>query len=292
MVNNAIVDLIQQKIDLILADLQNSESDNYDANFLGVDCLIHSEINYAFEQAIPKHIVANILFGSATKNNDLESKYSMNFVINIQSEINGGELAKKLFDILFKTLTRSYQTLDSYNSKVFLASPVIINPYAEIEDNFICLMTMNGSVEFSETIVLGTKYELSLDNVNYYEIKPRQPYIMKEATGGNDPNYSNQSLLKFSKASNEISIQLTLIYEKIIKTSLTTDETNFNTLMNKLLDECYGATTQTYYYKETVGSGTTAITKTISGLICVRGQKIYDETTGENVLSIQLKVGA
>ena len=288
MVNDKIVKLIQDTADSFIS----STGVNYNSKYSGYTCVVHNEVDYQFKSGADKLIEANLLFGSAQKNNDIENKYSMNFVVNIQSEINGWEIAKSLFDDIFKVLTRTYQTLGDYKAKIFFTSPVITNPYAEIEDNFICLMTMNGSVEFSETIVLGTKYELSLDNVNYYEIKPRQPYIMKEATGGNDPNYSNQSLLKFSKASNEISIQLTLIYEKIIKTSLTTDETNFNTLMNKLLDECYGATTQTYYYKETVGSGTTAITKSISGLICVRGQKVYDETTGENVLSIQLKVGA
>ena len=254
MVNNAIVDLIQTKIDLILADLQNSGSDNYDANFLGVDCQVNNEINYAFERAIPNHIVANVSFGGASKNNDLEDKYSMSFVINIQSEVNGGELAKKLFDILFKGLTRTYQTLDTYNSKIFLTSPVLMQPYYEIEDSFACLYTMNGSVEFSEKVVLGSKYELSLDGTNYYEIKARQPYTMKEATGGQDKNYNTPSIMTFTKESNVLTINLVFLYEKIIKTTLTTEETQRNALFNKLLDECYGDTSQKYYFKDSTGT--------------------------------------
>lgn len=287
MVNNEIVSLIQTKIDLILADLQNSESDNYDADFIGVDCQVNNEINYIFERAIPKHIVANVVFGSATKNNDIEDKYSMNFVINIQSEINGGELAKKLFDIFFKDYTRSIQTLGSYSGKVFFASPVLTQPYFEIEDTFCCLYSMNCSVEFSESLVLGCKYELSLDGTNYYEVKPLNPYALKEAIGGTDLNYSNQTEVKFTKSGNSLTFNIVLLYEN--KVGTTTAITNFNALMNKLYDECYSGTSQSYSLKITAGN-TTA--KTITNLICVRGQHIYDTQTGENTLSIQLKVGA
>ena len=111
---------------------------------------------------------------------------------------------------------------------------------------------------------------------------------MKEATGGMDKNNSNVGMMTFTKESNQLTIQFTLLYEQIVKTTLSTEETNFNALFNKLLDECYGASSQEYYYKETTGT----VVKTLSNLICCRGQKIYDETTGENVLSIQLKVGA
>lgn len=291
MVNNAIVNLIQTKIDLILADLQDSSKPIYDENFIGVDCQVNGEYNYNFERAIPKHIVANIVFGGASKNNDLEDKYSMGFVINIQSEINGGELAKKLFDILFKTTTRTYPQLDTYDSKIFLTSPTLMNPYFEIEDSFCCLYTMNCNVEFSERVVLGCKYYLSIDNTNYSEFKLRQPYCMKEAIGGTDLNYSNQSEVKFTKSGNSLTINMTLLYEQITVESpntLTTEQTRFNTIMTTLLNECYGASSQSYSFKATINGSD----KVISNLVCVRGQHIYDETTGENVLSLQFKVGA
>lgn len=288
MVNNEIVKLIQDTVD----DILDSTSQNYDSDLAGYECQVNNEINYQFEKALPNKSVANIVFGSATKNNDLEDKYSMSFVINIQSEAGGGEKAKKLFDDVFKLLTRTYPTLGNYNSKVFLASPVLIQPYYEIEDTFCCLYTMNGSVEFSEKIVLGSKYELSLDGTNYIEVKPRQPYCLKEATGGQDKNYSDPSKMIFTKESNVLTINLVILYEKIIKTTLTTEETNFNALFNKLLDEAYGETNQKYYLKDTTGTGNTAVVKTITNLVCVRCQKIYDEATGENVLSIQMKVGA
>ena len=70
MVNSEIVSFIQTKINTILADLKNSESENYDARFLGFTCVIHNEINYKFKKAEKKKIEANCLFGSATKTND------------------------------------------------------------------------------------------------------------------------------------------------------------------------------------------------------------------------------
>lgn len=288
MVNEAIVKLIQDTID----DLQDSTSLIYNSKYDGYEVVVHNEVDYQFKTSGDKLIEANLLFGSAQKNNDLEDKYTMSFVINIQSEVNGWEIAKSLFDDVFKLLTRTYHTLDTYNSKVFLTSPVIMNPYAELEDNFVCLMTMNGSVEFSERVVLGSKYELSLDGTNYIEVKPRQPYVMKEAIGGTDLNYSNPSEVKFTKSGNSITVNMTILYEKIIKTTLTTEETNFNALFNKLLDEVYAPQSQSYTLKDSTGTGTSAVVKTISNLVCVRAQKIYDETTGENVLSLQFKVGA
>ena len=288
MVNNELVNLIQTTVDTILDDLQDSTSPNYDEDFDGYTCNIYNEINYKFIRATPKVIEANILCGSAQKNNDLADKYNMPFVINIQSEINGGMLAKKLFDLVFVALNRTYHTLGDYKSKIYFTSPVIMQVFNEIESNFNALLTMNCSVEFSKNVVLGATYQLSLDGTNYIRIYPRQPYCMKEATGGVDTNWSNKTQVVFSKQGNAITINLVLIYQQVEGETLTTEETNFNSLFNALLNECYGNSNQKYYYKETTGT----ITKTITNLICVRGQKIYDETNGENVLSIQLKVGA
>ena len=282
MVNNELVSLIQTTVNTILADSNNASL------FGGFTCNIHNEIDYNFLTSDPKVIEANILCGSAVKNNDLADKYNMNFVINIQSEANGGMVAKALFDMVFVALSRTYQTLGDYKSKIFFTSPVIMKVFNEIENNFNTLLTMNGSVEFSKNVVLGAKYELSLDGTNYVEITPRQPYCVKEATGGTDINWNDKTQVVFSKSGNSITINFILLYQQINKTTLTTEETRFNALFNKLLDECYGNQNQTYSYKETTG---TAV-KTITNLICVRGQKIYDETNGENVLSIQLKVGA
>lgn len=284
MVNSQIVKLIQDTAN----SFTNSNGANYKATYSGYSCVVFNEYTYEFKSDTPKVINALVKFGSAQKNNDLEDKYTLNFVINIFSEQNGWVKAKSLFDDIFLTLTRTYQTLGDYKSKIFFSSPALMNEQVKIGDNFYSYLTMNGSVEFSKNVVLGAKYELSLDGVNYVEIKPRQPYCLKEATGGNDKNIGTPSLMTFTKESNVLSVQFTLLYEQIVKTTLSTEETNFNALFNKLLDECYGETGQTYYYKETTGT----IVKSLSDLICVRGQKIYDETTGENVLSIQLKVGA
>ena len=288
MVNEELVNLIQNTANTILSDLQNSESDNYNVNFVGYTCKVYNEIDYQFISGDGKKIEANILCGSAQKNNDLADKYNMPFVVNIQSEINGGMLAKTLFDLVFVALNRTYQTLGDYNAKIYFTSPAIMKVFNEIESNFNTLLTMNGSVEFSKNVVLGATYQLSLDGTNYIRVYPRQPYCMKEATGGTDPNWSNKSQVVFSKMGNSLTINLVLIYQQVVGETLTTEETNFNALFNALLNECYGNSNQKYYYKETTGT----ITRTITNLICVRGQKIYDETNGENVLSIQLKVGA
>lgn len=277
MVNSYIVSLLQNTVDSFI----NSNGANYNSKYNGYTCIIHDEIDYQFKSGRPKLIEANVLFGSATKNNDLEDKYSMNFVINIQSEVNGGDVAKSLFEDVFQILTRTYQTLGSYNSKIFLTSPVLMQSFVEIEDNFCNLYTMNCSVDFSKNVVLGSKYELSLDGTNYIEIKPRQPRITKEATGNTDINFQDTSQVVFTKKGNTITFNLVLIYQQ------KSGETNFNALFNKLLDECYGASSQKYYFKDTTGT----VVKQLSNLICVKGDKVYDETTGENVLSLQFKVG-
>ena len=282
MVNSQIVKLIQDTAD----SFTKSTGVNYKVKYKDYTCIIHDEVDYQFKADTPNLIEANVLFGSATRQNDLANRYSMSFVVNIQSEPNGWEIAKDLFDDIFQLLTRTYQQLGTYKSKIFFTSPVIMNPYAEIGDNFVCLMTMNGSVDFSENVVLGAKYELSLDGTNYVEIKPRQPYILKEATGGNDNNYTSPSMMVFTKQSNVLTINLVLIFEQ--KTGSTTDITRFNNLMNTLYNECYGASSQSYSFKTTTNN----VAKTITNLICVRGQHIYDEASGENVLSLQFKVGA
>ena len=284
MVNDKIVKLIQDTAD----SFTQTTGANYKATYNGYSCIVFNEYTYEFKNDTPKVINAIVKFGSAQKNNDLEDKFTMNFVVNIFSEQNGWVKAKSLFDDIFLTLTRTYQTLGDYKAKIFFSSPALMNEKVEVGSNFYSYLTMNGSIEFSKNVVLGATYQLSLDGINYITIKPRQPYCMKEATGGNDKNLQSPSLMTFTKESNVLTIQLSILYQQIVKTTLSTEETNFNALFNKLLDECYGASSQTYYYKETTGS----VVKTISDLICVRGQKIYDETTGENVLSIQLKVGA
>jgi len=284
MVNSQIIQLLQDTADSFI----QSTGANYKAIYNGYSCIIHDEMDFQFRKGTPMLIEASVVFGSATKNNDLEDKYNMNFVVNIQSEVNGYEIAKSLFNDIFKILTRQVKQLGQYSGKIFLTGPVLMNPYAEIEDSFCSLFTMNGSVEFSEKLVIGCKYQLSLDGTNYIDIKPRQPYCLKEATGGNDKNISNVSIMTFTKESNVLTINIVVLYEKITGSDLTTEQTNFNALMDKLYDECFGSSTQTYYLK--IQAGTTTA-KSFTDLICVRGQHVYDEATGENVLSLQFKVG-
>ena len=281
MVNNEIETLLQNTINSFI----NSNGVNYKAIYNGYTCKVNHEINYQFRKAIPKNIVVNIAFGSATKNNDLEDKYNMNFVINIQSEINGGDIAKSLFDDIFKKLTRTYQTLGTYNSKIFLTSPVLMQSYVEIEDSFCCLYTMNGSVEFSESVVLGCKYELSVDGTNYVEIKPRQPYALKERIGALDTPLNAPDETTFTKSSSQRTFNLTLVYEK-------KSNQNFTKLMDALLNECYycdpiisGNPNGVYKLKVTINNAE----KVIDNLYIIRGQHIFDESTGENVLSLQFK---
>lgn len=282
MVNDAIVNLIQDTVDDIIENYEEVVGTKY---FYGYTCVIHNELDYQFMSAEKNVIDANIIFGSATKNNDLEDKYNLSFVINIQSEPNGYEIGKKLFDILFKTLTRKIVSLDDYTGKIFLSSPTISNPFSAIESDYAVLLTMNGSVEFSESVIYGCKYELSLDGVDYIEVKPRTPYTLKEATGGMDKSFSDPSQMVFTKSSNQLTINIVLIYE--LNGQLAHD-----TLFNKLMQECKEGTTQTYTLKESIGDVLSpSYTSTISDLICVRGQHIYNEESGENVMSLQFKVG-
>lgn len=282
MVSESLITLIQTTANSIIANYEEVVGTKY---FYGYTCVIHNEIDYQFQEATPKLIEANLLFGSATKNNDIEDKYSQSFVINIQSEINGGEDAKKLFNLIFKALTRTYQTLGTYKCKLFLSSPVIQNPFSAIESDFRVLLTMNGSLEMAEKVVLGSTYKLSCDNgTNYITVKSRQPYCMKECVGATDQTSNSPTIEVFSKKGNQLTINLVLIFELDGGST----ETAHDTLFKKLFNECYGNSTDKYTFQNETGG----ITKTISNLICVRGQHIYDETTGENVLSLQFKVGA
>lgn len=277
MVNNQIVALLQEVVDSLI----NTNGANYNSKYNGYTCIIHDEIDYQFKKGTPNLIEANVLFGSATKNNDLEDKYNMNFVVNIQSEVNGGEIAKSLFDDVFKLLARTYHTLGQYNSKVFITSPVLMQSFVEIEDSFCNLYTMNGSVEFSEKIVLGATYTLALGTGTDITIKPRQPYALKEAMGGIDTKPLNPALSLFTKSSNQLTTNLVVIYEL----DGTNPQTAHDSLFKQLLNECYGASNQKYTFKCVCGGET----KTINNLICIRGQHLYDEATGENVLSLQFK---
>lgn len=283
MVSNELVSLIQTTANTIKANYTETIGGQAVKIFKDYTIVIHNEIDYEFMEAQDKLIEANLLFGSATKNNDIEDKYSQNFVINIQSEINGGSIAKKLFNLIFESLTRTYQILGSYKCKLFLTSPIITNPFSSIESDYRCLMTMNGTLEISKKIVLGATYSLALASGTDITIKPRTPYALKEAVGGMDKNYADPTNMQFTKSSNQETINIVLVYELDGTTPITAHDTLFTTLFN----ECYGASNQKYTFKSVVG-GTT---KTISNLICVRGQHIYDEGTGENVLSLQFKVG-
>lgn len=286
MVNDAIVNLIQTTVNSIITNYTETIGGVAVKIFNGYSCVIHNELDYQFMSAESKVIDANIIFGSATKNNDLEDKYNLSFVINIQSEPNGYEIGKKLFDIVFKTLTRKIVSLGDYTGKIFLSSPTITNPFSAIESDYAVLLSMNGSVEFSESVIYGCKYELSMDGTNYIEIKPRTPYTLKEAVGGMDKNYSDPSQMTFTKSSNQLTINIVLIYEL-------NGQTAHDTLFNKLMQECKEGLNQTYTFKESIGNVLNpSYTSTISNLICIRGQHIYDEASGENVMSLQFKVGA
>lgn len=283
MVSNELVSLIQTTANTIKANYTETIGGESVKIFKDYTIIIHNEIDYEFMEAQDKLIEANLLFGSATKNNDIEDKYSQNFVINIQSEINGGSIAKKLFNLIFESLTRTYQILGSYKCKLFLTSPIITNPFSSIESDYRCLMTMNGTLEISKKIVLGATYSLALASGTDITIKPRTPYALKEAVGGMDKNYTDATNMTFTKSSNQETINIVLVYELDGTTPITAHDTLFTTLFS----ECYGASSQKYTFKSVVGD----TTKTISNLICVRAQHIYDEGTGENVLSLQFKVG-
>ena len=285
MVNEELVSLIQTTANNIITNYTETINNVSVKPFKDYTCIIHGEIDYRFQEATPLLIEANILFGAGTKQNDIEDKYNQSFVINIQSEINGYEKAQKLFVLVFETLSRTYQTLGDYKSKIFLTSPVIINPFNAIESDFRVLLSMNGSMELSKKVVLGSTYKLSCDNgTNYITVKSRQPYCMKECIGANDQTSNSPTIEVFTKEGNTLTINLVLILELDGGDT----ETAHDTLFKKLFNECYENSNDKYTFQNITGS----ITKTISNLICVRGQHLYDETTGENVLSLQFKVGA
>lgn len=285
MVNEKIVKLIQDTADSFI----NSNGANYNSKYNGYTCTIYNEFTYQFKEDNNNTIEAIIKFGSATKNNDLEDKYSMQFVINIFSEQNGWTIAKDLFDDIFKVLTRTYQTLGTYQSKIFLSSPVLMNETVEIGSNFYAYSTMNGSVEFSENVVLGATYQLSIDGVNWVNVKPRQPYELRECIGSLDTALSDTDDSAFTYSSNNRLFNMILLYEQKATTGLSgsalANANNFNTLFNDLLDDCENPSDRSYDLKVVVGTKT----YTHDLLIMVRGQHIYDETTGENVLSMQFK---
>lgn len=257
--------------------------------FSGYTCNISGDINYEFLEPSEKVIEASVFVGSATKNNDIEDKYNQKFTINIVSEANGGDVALKLFNLFFQQYTRTYFpnssfpliTFDGYNGKMFLTSPVYMGKYQNAQSNFVQYMVMNGDLEFVKKVVLGATYYLSANGGSAITIKPRQPYVLKEAIGGIDTNKLSPNISKFSKSSNQRTINLILLYEL----DGTTPETAHDTLFKKLLNECYSASNDIYELICSV-AGTPL---TISNLICVRGQHIYDEATGENVISLQFK---
>ena len=288
MVRNELIDFIQEAID----DIIETYEENNVKIFTGYTCKISGDINYNFLEPQPKQIEASVFIGSATRQNDLENKYNQKFTINIVSEINGGDVALKLFNIFFTTYTRTYLPnanisvdFGDFQGKLYLTSPVYMGKYENIQSNFINYMVMNGDIEYAKDVVLGASYSLSIDGINYIGITPRQPYCLKEAVGGTDIQIVNTGTpMLFSKSSDQMTINIVLIYEL----DGDTNDTTHDTLFNKLFDECYGASNQKYTFKCVCGGNT----KTISNLICVRGQHLFDEATGENVLSLQFKVGA
>lgn len=281
--------MVSKELELLIQNTANSIIANYTETIGGVavkifkdyTCVIHGEIDYQFKEATPFLIEANLLYGAGTKNNDIEDKYSQNFVINIQSEVNGYEKAKTLFNLIFKALTRTYQTLGTYNCKLFLSSPVITNPFSAIESDYQVLMTMNGSLELAENIVLGATYQLSIDGVNYIDVKPRQPYELRESIGAMDTPLDATDDTTYTYSSNQRTFNLILLYEQRSGNS----NNNFNALFNALLDDCENSSIRSYGLKVIVGNKT----YTHNSLIMIRGQHIFDEVKGENVLSMQFK---
>lgn len=286
MVRYQLIEFIQKAIDKIITTYTETINNVAVYVFDGYTCKIHGDINYQFLEPEPKQIEASIIFGSITKNNDLEDKYNQKFTINIASEINGGKMAMKLFNIFFQQYTRTYfpntninVSFGDYKGKMFYTSPVYMGKYQNMKSNFIQYMVVNSEVEFAKYVVLGATYSLSLSNGSYFVVKPRQPYALREAMGGIDTKPLMPSYSFFSKSSNQTTINLVLLYE-------TTGATNHDTLFNSLLTECYEPSSTKYKFKCVVGS----LTFEMTNMICVRGQHIYDEATGENVLSLQFKV--
>lgn len=288
MVRNELIEFIQEAID----DIIETYEENNVKIFTGYTCNISGDINYEFLEPQDKVIEASVFIGSATKNNDLENKYNQKFTINIVSEINGGEIAMKLFNVFFAKYTRTYipnanidVSFGDFKGKLFLTSPVYMGKYENMQSNFIQYMVVNGDIEYAEKVVLGATYSLALASGTDISITPRQPYCVKEAVGGTDPQILNSgSPTLFTKSSDQITINIILLYE--LDGGSTT--TAHDSLFTSLLSECYGGSNQKYTFKCVVG-GTT---KTISNLICIRGQHLYDEASGENVLSLQFKVSS
>ena len=234
-------------------------------------CILSGEINYNPLEAERDLVQANILFGTATKNNDLSEKYTQNFVINIFSELNGCEYAKPLFTELFLDLNRKIIDLDTYKAKVILTSPVIMQQFTANTNGYITLLTMSGTLEYSGNLIVGATYKMAFDDGEYYTISPRQPQIVKDAMGGNDTMPFGKTI--FNKSSQTISHQLVLVAEN-------------NTLFDALFDEADG--TSSHIYKLKIKRGNKAEKEYIN-LSAVQCQIIYDENNGDNVISLNLK---
>ena len=260
MVEQALIDKIKERLDEIVETKQ-----------LVCRYNLSGEINYVPLDAEKDLVQSNILFGTATKNNDLSEKYTQNFVINIFSELNGCEMAKSLFTELFLDMNRKFFNLNGYRAKIILTSPVIMQQFTANVNGYITLLTMSGTMEYSSNLLVEATYKMAYDDSEDFVISPRQPQIVKDAMGGNDTLITGKTI--FNKSSQTISHQFTLVAEN-------------NDLFYALLDEVDGTATHTYKLKIKRGN---RAEKTYNNLCAVMVQVIYDENNGDNVISLNLK---
>lgn len=274
MINSEIVNLFQQVGNTII----NEENSDY--SDITLEC--NDEVDYEFFEANEKLVQCNFLFGSATQDNDLAKKFTQNFVINIQSELNGSIKAIGLFNEIFISLNRKMVILGDYNAKIILGSPTFIGQ-KQVNNGYACLYTMSGTVEFSEELILGATFKLlKLGNGSGLgtaqqptQIYPRQPKVVKDAQGGNDTQvFSSNKKTIFNKSSSVITTNFVMLLDD-------------STLALALLDECFGDTNNKYELTITIGQ----IEKTLTNLVVTRAEYIYDENTGDNVLSFSLNEG-
>lgn len=276
MVKDNIMQVISDEIALIQQDITELEN----VNVIGYD-----EVEIQPLAFNPNLIQYYFLWGSITKDNDLSNKYSFNFTINIDSELNGYKLTQKLFNELFNKLNRKWHSFTSdgntYKYKMRMTSPVLTNTEIPVNNGFINTYTMSVEVDFSINQLVGAKYELKVgSDMSFIQFQPRQPQTMKQLIGGIDTQITTSSKeTLFNSQSETVVHQFVILCEN-------------NALCKALINEAFGAK-QSYTLKITIGSenGVDKVVKTISDLVATQCQFVYDEENGDNVISITLQKG-
>lgn len=292
MISTELVNLFQNEVNRIIA----GNPTLYD----GITCTVNDEVSYENIELTPKHIDAHILFGSETQENDLSNKKLMNFVVFIESEKNGYEIARSLFYDVFISLNRTFQDIGTFNSKIYLTGPVLNVPFEDVADGYTCSLSMQGAIEFSTGLLVGTKYELKLSTGNYEEVKPMTPSQYKRVVGAADLQIINSSKdWLVTKQANEYGYVVTLLMEYPDGSN----QSNRKALYKALLDECYyGTPNQKFALKQSLGKYTDTTnpnnpvtayryTYEITNLIVSTANLVYDEGSGDIAITISFVRG-